>query len=226
MGVSHGQLQSQSDSGKGETGDSRLPGIGFNLTGDGNFDLDGKGLTKNIQQDNAIKSKINSKAEKNEAILRDGTQSMKGNLDMENDITKVKNKIINLANGTADDDAVNLAQLKSFTDSHKNDYHLRQSFRFYENFGDNVELTVHNNINVPNHDHHDPFIIQKEGNNNPTFSVETASSSIRMTSILPAGIYTAIFEIFSYFYLGPLINPYFLYRESLITDTNDDGNLR
>ena len=48
---------------------------------------------------------------------------------MEND--KVKNKIINLANGTADDDAVNLAQLKSYTDSHQNNYHLRESFSFY-----------------------------------------------------------------------------------------------
>jgi len=42
---------------------------------------------------------------------------MKGNLDMENDSTKVKNKIINLANGTDNDDAVNLVQLKSYTDS-------------------------------------------------------------------------------------------------------------
>ena len=50
---------------------------------------------------------------------------MKGNLDMENDSTKVKNKIINLANGTDNDDAVNLAQLKSYTDSHQNNYHLR-----------------------------------------------------------------------------------------------------
>jgi len=44
---------------------------------------------------------------------------MKGNLDMENDSTKVKNNIINLANGTDNDDVVNLAQLKSYTDSHK-----------------------------------------------------------------------------------------------------------
>jgi len=39
----------------------------------------------------------------------------------------VKYKIINLANGTDDNDAVNLAQLKSYTDSHQNNYHLQPS---------------------------------------------------------------------------------------------------
>jgi len=103
MGVSNGQLQSQSDSGKGKKGEKGDPGIGFNLTDDGNFDLDGKRLTdvagpkvnsdeatknyvdntdattklyvvtKNLQQDTAI----NSKAEKADVILRDGTQIRK-----------------------------------------------------------------------------------------------------------------------------------------------------
>jgi len=81
MAYSNGQVQSQSDStGKGEKGDPGLPGVGFNLTDDVNFDLDAKRLTdvanpvdnrdaatklyvdtKNTQQDTAI----NSKAEKN-----------------------------------------------------------------------------------------------------------------------------------------------------------------
>ena len=79
MGYSNGQVQSSSDSGKAQKGDPGLPGIGFNLTDDGNFDLDGKRLTdvadpvdngdavtkgyvdtKNSQQNIAI----NSKAEK------------------------------------------------------------------------------------------------------------------------------------------------------------------
>ena len=38
-------MQSQSDSGRGDKGDPGLPGIGFNLTDDGNYDLDGKRLT-------------------------------------------------------------------------------------------------------------------------------------------------------------------------------------
>jgi len=136
MGYSNGQVQTQSGSGTGQKGQKGDPGIGFNLTDDGNFDLDGKRLTDVAEpvdkNDAATKTyvdtkntAINSKAEKTDVILRDRTQSMKGNLDMENDSTKVKNKIINLANGTDNDDAVNLAQLKSFTDSHKNNYHLR-----------------------------------------------------------------------------------------------------
>ena len=79
MGYSNGQVQSSSDSGKAQKGDPGLPGIGFNLTVDGNFDIDSKTLTdvadpvdngdaatkgyvdtKNSQQNIAI----NSKAEK------------------------------------------------------------------------------------------------------------------------------------------------------------------
>jgi len=142
MSYSNGLLPSSSTTTSSQRG---LPGVGFNLTGDGNYDIDGKRLTdvaepkdnsdattklyvvtKNLQQDTAI----NSKAEKAAVILRDGTQSMKGNLNMENDSTKVKNKIFNLANGTDNDDAVNLAQLKSHTDSHQNNYHLLESFKF------------------------------------------------------------------------------------------------
>lgn len=48
MGFSNGQVEDREDGkggGKGEKGDQGLPGIGFNLTDDGNFDLDGKRLT-------------------------------------------------------------------------------------------------------------------------------------------------------------------------------------
>ena len=159
MGYSNGQVQSSSDSGKGEKGESGLPGIGFNLTDDGNFDLDGKRLTdvanpidhgdaatkgyvdlKDALQDLKIgdKAEINyvdveiakqeialySKAEKTEVLLLDGTQAMSANLDMNN------HKIINLANATDDDDAVNFSQLKSHTDSHLNNFHLQKSFTF------------------------------------------------------------------------------------------------
>jgi len=79
MSYSKGQLQSSSESGKREKGDPEVSGTGFNITDDGNFDLDGKRLTdvanptdnrdattknyvnaKNTQQDIAF----NSKAEK------------------------------------------------------------------------------------------------------------------------------------------------------------------
>jgi len=48
MGYSNGQVQSQTESGrgrKGEKGDSGPPGIVFNLTDKGDFDIDGKRLT-------------------------------------------------------------------------------------------------------------------------------------------------------------------------------------
>ena len=45
MGYSNGQLETSSGTGQGERGEPGLPGIGFNLTDEGNFDLDSKRLT-------------------------------------------------------------------------------------------------------------------------------------------------------------------------------------
>ena len=45
MGYSNGQLESEVKCGKGEKGDPGLPGIGFKLTDDGDFDIDNKRLT-------------------------------------------------------------------------------------------------------------------------------------------------------------------------------------
>ena len=45
MGYSNGILESDQKGGSGERGEQGLPGIGFKLTDDGNFDLDGKRLT-------------------------------------------------------------------------------------------------------------------------------------------------------------------------------------
>jgi len=216
MGCSNGQVQTQSSSREGEKGQKGDPGIGFNLTDDGNFDIDRKRLTDVAEpvdkNDAATKNYVDTKTEKTDVILRDGTQSMKGNLDMEND--KVKNKIITLANGTDNDDAVNLAQLKSYTDSHQNNYHLRESFSFYKNYGDQAELIVHSNIKIPNHDHHDLYAARKEGSS-PGFGSGWAWLSLRMTNNLPTGTCTALFEIFSATIPSPRIIT-FLNRESLI----------
>jgi len=77
MGVSNGQLQKQSGSGKGEKGEKGDPGIGFNLTDDDNFDIDSKRLTdvaepkdnSDAATKNYVKNAINSKAEKTDVIL-------------------------------------------------------------------------------------------------------------------------------------------------------------
>ena len=109
MGYSNGQLERSSGTGRGERGEPGLPGIGFNLTYDGNFDLDSKRLTdvadpvhdqdaatknyvddhissdaaskKYVDDENARQDfAINSKAEKNEVALLNG----KANIDMNN----------------------------------------------------------------------------------------------------------------------------------------------
>ena len=49
MGYSNGILESDEKGGSGERGEQGLPGIGFKLTDDGNFDLDEKRLT-NLSQ--------------------------------------------------------------------------------------------------------------------------------------------------------------------------------
>ena len=109
MGYSNGQLETSSGTGRGERGEPGLPGIGFNLTDDGNFDLDNKRLTdladpvddqdaatkkyvddhihsgavskKYVDDENARQDiAINSKAEKNEVALL----SAKNNIFMNN----------------------------------------------------------------------------------------------------------------------------------------------
>ena len=216
MGYSYGQVQTQSEGGKGEKGDPGLPGIGFNLTDDGNFDLDGKRLTDvadptdnrdaatkgyvdttNSRQDTAINSKaekayvdsenstqdiaINSKADKNKVLLLDGTHAMSANLDINSF------KIYNLANATDNDEAVNFSQLKTYTDSRLNNYHLQKSFTFFKNFGDQAQLTKSNLSPFFGHNHHGLYRIRKEGSD-PGFNGE-AWVSLKMTNYLAVGIY-------------------------------------
>ena len=224
MGYSNGQLETLA-TGKGEKGDPGLPGIGFNLTDDGNFDIDNKRLTEvadPIHKNDAatkvyVDSAINSKAEKTDVILRDGTQSMRANLDLNN------HNIINLKDASENNEAVTLSQLKSHTDHIQNHYHLQPNMRFFKNFGNNAELSkLQIRPSIPsghfmnNHFHHLINVVIKEGFNSG-FGGQ-AWVSLKMTNdSLTAGIYTVVFEIFSF-------AVYFLTDETLITQVNGDSN--
>ena len=232
MGYSNGQLESLSATGKGEKGDPGLPGIGFSLTDDGNFDIDSKRLTEvaapidnndaatkeyvddeNTRQDIAI----NSKAEKTDVLLRDGTQSMRDNLDLNN------HNIINLKDASENNEAVTFSQLKKMTDHVQVNYHLQPNMRFFKNYGDNAELTklllrprLPSDHFMNNHFHDTINVVIKEGFNSG-FGGQ-AWASLKMTNdSLTAGIYTVVFEIFSF-------AVYFLTDETLITQVKGDSN--
>ena len=224
MGYSNGQVQTQSEGGKGQKGDPGLPGIGFNLTDDGNFDLDGKRLTdvadpvdngdavtkgyvdtKNSQQNIAINSKaekayVDSENSKQDIAINSKAEKtdvllLDGTHAMSANFDMNNYKIYNLANGTSDGDVVNFSQLKTHTDSHLNNYHLQKSFTFFKNFGDQAQLTKSNLSPFFGHNHHGLYRIRKEGSD-PGFNGE-AWVSLKMTNYLAVGIYTVVFETFS-----------------------------
>ena len=302
MGYSNGQLETSSGTGRGERGEPGLPGIGFNLTDDGNFDLDSKRLTdvadpvdlqdaatkkyvddhitsgaaskkyvddENARQDIAINSKpeknevallraknninmsnfriynlplptspqqpatktyvdqkdsqqdiaINSKAERDEVLLLDGSKSMMGNLQMGS------KRIRGLADGSDDGDAVNFSQLLSHTTDHKKDYQLASSFNFYREFGDKGALTK-SRWQISRHLHLDLYDVGAiEGRGTP--SKWEAWSSLKMTNTLGRGIYTVVFEIFS---VGPLgsssVSSVILNDENLIYSVHGDSHFK
>ena len=204
MGYSNGQLETSSGTGQGERGEPGLPGIGFNLTDDGNFDLDSKRLTdvadpvhdgdavtkKYVDDENARQDiAINSKAEGDRVLLLDGSKSMTGNLQMG------KKKITDLGDGSDDGDAVNYSQLISHTTDHKKDYQLASSPNFYREFGDKGALTK-SRLQISGHLHLGLYDVGGIEGRDSGFGGE-AWSSLRMTNTLERGIYTAVFETFS-----------------------------
>ena len=225
MGYSNGQLETSSGTGRGERGEPGLPGIGFNLTDDGNFDLDSKRLTdvadpvddqdastkkyvndhisrnaaskasvdsENAKQDIAI----NSKAEKDQVLMLNGSSMMESNLDMDT------YKIVDLGDGSDPGDAVNFSQLLSHTDNQ-----LASSFKIYRDFGDKAELTK-SSLVISGHDHLDLYRVGAIERRDSGFRGE-AWSSLKMTNTLERGIYTVVFETFS-FYNNLLNNETFL----------------
>ena len=196
MSYSNGLLSSPTTS--STHGPPGPPGIGFKLTGDGNYDIDGKRLTNVSQPIDArdVATKAYIDVNKLDVILRDGSQNMTGNLDMNN------NKLTSLADSTDDNDAVSLKVLKNYTQFHQNNYHLQPSFKIYKDFGDKSQLTIGSPPNTPsnhffqNHkSHHDAYIIEKE-NGDTGFGGQAWSSMKMKGNQLESGSYTSIFEIF------------------------------
>ena len=206
-----------------------LPGIGFKLTDDGNYDIYGKRLTnvsqptdgsdgttkayvdtENSKQNIAIADKA-SKNDLNTKLNIDGSKSMTGNLNMNN------KKITSLAESVDDNDAVSLKVLKEHTNFHQNNYHLQPSFTFYKN------QTLINPINIPNtipgHTHLDLYITSKD-NSDDGFG-GNAWVNLRMTNTLKTGLYSVVFETFA-----ELIGNSTLNDETLITNVHGDGNYR
>ena len=226
MGYSNGQLETSSGTGQGERGEPGLPGIGFNLTDDGNFDLDSKRLTdvadpvddgdaatkkyvddENVRQDIAI----NSKAEGDRVLPLDGSKSMTGNLQMGS------KRIRGLADGSDDEDAVNYSQLISHTTDHKKDYQLASSFKIYRDFGDKGELTK-SRRQISGHLHLDLYDVGGIEGRDTGFNGE-AWSSLKMTNTLGRGIYTVVFETFSFY--NSLLND-----ETLLYSVHGDAHFQ
>ena len=195
MGYSNGQLESSSTSGRGEKGDPGLPGIGFSLTDDGNFDIDSKRLTEVAapidKNDAATKEYVDNNLpaiDLSPYLKRDGTTSMTGNLNMNN------YKISDLEDATNDNDAVPLKQLKKMTDHRPTNYHLQSSFTFYKDFGDKAECTK-GSIPIPGHtDHFELLEAPREGAQSGY-----AYSTVRLVNNLEIDPnYSIVFEIFGY----------------------------
>ena len=211
MGYSNGQLETSSRTGRSERGEPGLPGIGFNLTDDGNFDLDSKRLTdvadpvddqdaatkKYVDDENARQDiAINSKAEGDRVLLLDGSKSMTGNPQMG------EKKIVHLGDGSDAGDAVNYSQSISHTTDHKRDYQLASSFKFYRDFGDKGALTK-SRWQISGHLHLDLYDVGGIEGRDSGFNGE-AWSSLKMTNTLERGIYTVVFETFSFGFVGPV----------------------
>ena len=226
MGYSNGQLETSSGTGQGERGEPGLPGIGFNLTDDGNFDLDSKRLTdvadpvddgdaatkKYVDDENARQDiAINSKAEGDRVLLLDGSKSMTGNLQMG------EKKIVHLGNGSDSGDAVNYNQLISHTSDHKKDYQLASSFKIYRDFGDKGELTK-SRRQISGHLHLDLYDVGGIEGRDTGFNGE-AWSSLKMTNTLGRGIYTVVFETFSFY--NSLLND-----ETLLYSVHGDAHFQ
>ena len=224
MSYSNGLLPSSSSS-SSQRGLPGVPGVGFELTDDGNFDIDNKRLTnvsqptdgsdattkayvdsENSKQDIAIADKA-SKNDLDTKLDLDGSKQMTGNLNMNN------KKITSLAESVDDNDAVSLKVLKQHTNFHQNNYHLQQSFSFWQY---DFLLKPDSEIKIPDHNHLDLFVAYKD-NYNSDFG-GNAWANLKMKNTLEKGDYTVIFETFI------ILHKSILNDETLITNVYGDDN--
>ena len=244
MGYSNGQLETSSGTGRGERVEPGLPGIGFNLDDDGNFDLDSKRLTdvadpvddqdvatkeyvddhissgaaskKYVDDENAKQDiAINSKAEGDEVLLLDGSTSMTGNLQMGS------KRITGLADGSNDGDAVNYSQLLSHTRDYVTHYQLVGSFRFYHG---SKEITEKRIFNINGHKaHKKSYEISGADGSDAGFTGE-AWFDLKMTNTLGSGTYTVVFEIFPTLLDNGTL--YYQNNEVLLQSVHGDSNFQ
>ena len=175
--------------------------------------------TKNyVDQKNTLQDiAINSKAEKDEVLLLDGSKSMTDNLQMG------KKKITDLGDGSDDGDAVNFSQLLSHTTDHKRDYELASSPNFYREFGDKGALTK-SRLLILGHLHLDLYYVGGIEGRGTGFGGQ-AWSSLRMTNTLRRGIYTIVFETFTEWSPNGILWS-FLNDETLLYSVHGDAHFQ
>ena len=188
MSYSNGLLSSPSSS--TTSSPPGPPGVGFKLTDDGNFDIDGKQLT-NVgdpiwDKDAATKRYID--IIKSDTVLRDGSQGMTGNLDL-ND-----KKIINLADSTNDSDAVNMKQLKNHIGHNvSTSYHLKKSFDFYDDNDVKLNLSTNNIVGLKTDYKYGYYKIPKTSD-----QIIFSSCEFSIKNNLPRSTYSILFYMYGF----------------------------
>ena len=205
MGFTNGQVQKQSEGGKGEKGDPGLPGIGFNLTDDGNFDIESKRLTDLAEPvDNSDAATKNYVLTVNkDVLLLDGSQAIKADLKMgDKKITDLGTPTDGNESATKGyvDDQIHLQTNKLF-DKRTDSYDLNPNFTFYPrgSFGGNINTV---DLVIPS-SQADSFIKDHQHGKvyqaimNSYFNQFFIKRFTMTNNQLKPGNYTAIFELFS-----------------------------
>ena len=136
---------------------------------------------------------------------------MKSNLDMDT------YKIVDLGDGSSPGDAVNFSQLFSHTDNHSRDYRLAPSLKIYKDFQDYAQLTK-SSRQIKDHRHLHLYDVGNIEGRDSGFGGQ-AYSSLKITNTLERGIYTVVFQTFSFY--GSLLND-----ETLLQSVTGDDHFK